>query len=50
MWHGFRFHESMVTFSQFGGFYLAFLLMSLIFQMTKFGQWWGKTFQKVKAV
>lgn len=50
MWRGFRFHESMAPFSQFGGFYLAFLLMSLIFQMTRFGQWYGVTFQKVQAV
>lgn len=31
MWRGFKFHENMVTFSQFGGFYLAFLFNELIF-------------------
>lgn len=51
MWSGFRVHKSMGTSSSLVVLLiLAFLLMNLIFQMTRFGQGCDKSSQKVKAI
>lgn len=55
MWNGFRAPASTVIFSGLVFFFfsflfkiLAFLLIDLIFQMTSFGQWGGKSFQRLR--